>query len=281
MCISRALDARWSQCINRSRLFWSLKGLRCWKSFGLSGCYGCSTQLQEQRLSPQVLCRWCTCCSPHTWSQTECGSHPHSKESHLCQQQGHEFNLTSKLRATVVPLLKTKFLLDAKSHSISWIMCVLLLVTYTKGRSRHLLADVFPSKSTATSPTFETSDVPLPLQSQQRLTLFDLLAAACTVWRSRESSTEKWHYVFKHFLLLLFSSTPVETITLLLTDGATKKGCKTTWSTGHLLSLCPRLKVCFYMEWNVAKCLVRLTLMEKLLYIFGKKVNGIKLYIAK
>lgn len=52
--------------------------------------------------------------------------------------------------------------------------------------SSHLLADVLSGESTAALSAFETSDVPLPLQSQQRLTLFDLLATAGTVYNTEE-----------------------------------------------------------------------------------------------
>lgn len=45
----------------------------------------------------------------------------------------------------------------------------------------HLLADVLSSERTAARTASEARDVPLSLQSQQRLSLFDLLAAACTV----------------------------------------------------------------------------------------------------
>ncbi len=51
----------------------------------------------------------------------------------------------------------------------------------TYGGSSHLLADVLSGERTATRSAFKTTDVPLSLQSQQRLTLFDLLATACTV----------------------------------------------------------------------------------------------------
>lgn len=44
-----------------------------------------------------------------------------------------------------------------------------------------ILADVLSSERTAACSAFKTTDVPLSLQSQQRLTLFDLLATACTV----------------------------------------------------------------------------------------------------
>lgn len=52
----------------------------------------------------------------------------------------------------------------------------------------HVLADVLSSERTAACPAFETTDVPLPLQSQQRLTLFDLLATAGAVWRGGETT---------------------------------------------------------------------------------------------
>lgn len=52
--------------------------------------------------------------------------------------------------------------------------------------SSHLLADVLSGESAAALSAFETSDVPLPLQGQQRLTLFDLLATAGTVYNTEE-----------------------------------------------------------------------------------------------
>lgn len=52
--------------------------------------------------------------------------------------------------------------------------------------SSHLLADVLSGESAAALSAFETSDVPLPLQSQQRLTLFDLLATAGAVYNTQE-----------------------------------------------------------------------------------------------
>ena len=45
----------------------------------------------------------------------------------------------------------------------------------------HLLADVFPSEGAAAGVAFETADVPLSLQSQERLTLFNLRSATRTV----------------------------------------------------------------------------------------------------
>lgn len=59
----------------------------------------------------------------------------------------------------------------------------------TDGGSSHLLADVLSSERAAARTTFETTDMPLSLQRQQRLTLFDLLAAACTVWRRGDRNT--------------------------------------------------------------------------------------------
>ena len=51
----------------------------------------------------------------------------------------------------------------------------------TYGGSSHLLADVLSSERTAARAAFKATDMPLSLQSQQRLTLFDFLATACTV----------------------------------------------------------------------------------------------------
>lgn len=44
-----------------------------------------------------------------------------------------------------------------------------------------IFADILRGESAATGPTFETGDVPLSLQSQERLSLFDLLPTTCTV----------------------------------------------------------------------------------------------------
>lgn len=54
-----------------------------------------------------------------------------------------------------------------------------------------LLADVLSGQSAAALTALEAGDVPLPLQSQQGLTLLDLLAAAGAVYSTTEETRGK------------------------------------------------------------------------------------------
>lgn len=52
-------------------------------------------------------------------------------------------------------------------------------------RERHLLANILPGEDDATGLAFETADMPLLVQCQEGLAMFNLLFAPSTVWKNK------------------------------------------------------------------------------------------------